>query len=90
MNGKLVIRAIVLTGLCGLFGLFATSVPAQVSVTPTVMQTPPGKLIVVNNGPSAEHTDPLVDGDLVSYSNSDGRRLIPGVSRFGQFLRFIG
>jgi hypothetical protein len=41
---------------------------AQVSVTPTVNPTPPGQLIVVNNGPGFNHTDPHVDGDLVCYN----------------------
>jgi hypothetical protein len=42
---------------------------AQVSVTPTVNPTPPGQLIVVNNGPGFNHTDPHVDGDLVCYTD---------------------
>lgn len=50
--------------------LLPSKAAAQNSVTPTVKPTPPGQLIVVNNGP-ADQTDPHVSGDLVSYSNSD-------------------
>lgn len=42
---------------------------AQVLVTPVVQHTPPGQLIVVNNDPGVNHTDPHVDGDLVCYTN---------------------
>lgn len=50
--------------------LLPSRAAAQNSVTPTVKSTPPGQLIVVNNGPG-DQTDPHVSGDLVSYSNSD-------------------
>jgi hypothetical protein len=55
--------------------LMAQSVAAQVSVTPTVKPTPPGQLIVVNNSPGANHTDPHVDGDLVCYTYQPSREL---------------
>lgn len=50
--------------------LLPSKAAAQNYVTPTVKPTPPGQLIVVNNGP-ADQTDPHVSGDLVAYSNSD-------------------
>jgi len=51
--------------------LLAGRASAQTYVTPTVAPTPPGTLIVVNNG-FGDHSDPHVSSDLVSYSNSDG------------------
>jgi hypothetical protein len=65
MNCKLAVRAMVLAGL------FTSKVAAQVHVTPTVMPTPPGQLIVVNNGPG-DQTQPHVDGDLVCYTDQQG------------------
>ena len=50
-------------------GFLPATLAAQSSVTPTMVPTPPGKLIVVNNGPG-DQTDPHVSGDLVSYSNA--------------------
>jgi hypothetical protein len=44
MNDKLLLRSFALV----LFA--ATSVAAQITVTPTMMPTPPGTLITVNNG----------------------------------------
>jgi hypothetical protein len=64
VNKELLIRFFVLS----LFA--ATSAAAQITVTPTMMPTPPGTLITVNNGPG-EHYDPHVSGDLVSYGNTD-------------------
>jgi hypothetical protein len=44
---------------------------AQNVVTPTLLPAPPGKLIVVSNGPD-DQTDPHVSGNLVSYSSQGG------------------
>ncbi len=63
MNDALLLRSFALV-------LFATNVAAQTTITPTMMPTPPGTLITVNNGPG-DHGDPHVSGDLVSYSNLD-------------------
>src|ERR1700674_5201418 len=52
-------------------GFLPARLAPQSSVTPTVTPTPPGKFIVVNNGPG-DQTDPHVSGDLVCYANSDG------------------
>jgi len=52
--------------------LLAQRAGAQNYVTPVAQTTPPGQLIVVNNSPGADHSDPHVSGDLVAYSNSDG------------------
>jgi hypothetical protein len=53
-----------------LAAVFPTGLAAQNSVTPIIMPTPAGKLIMLNNGPG-NHSDPHVSGDLVSYSSSD-------------------
>src|ERR1700719_4233202 len=50
----------------GVLLLLASRDSAQNYVTPTVKSTPPGQLIVVNNG-VGDQVDPHVDGDLVCY-----------------------
>jgi len=50
-------------------GPLSVNLAAQVFVTPTVKPTPPGQLIVVDNGPG-EHFDPHVSGDLVCYTSA--------------------
>jgi len=69
-NSKTVLWFAVLRAVLAL-GLLTTSAAGQVLVTPTVKPTPPGQLIVVNNG-SGNHTDPHVDGDLVCYTDQQG------------------
>src|ERR1700674_4337549 len=49
-------------------GFLPATLAAQSPVTPTVAPTPPGKFIVVNNGPG-DQSDPHVSGDLVCYTN---------------------
>jgi hypothetical protein len=54
-----------------LAAVFPPTLTAQVSVTPTVAPTPPGKLIVVNNNSGGGDAPfPHVSGDLVCYADS--------------------
>ena len=62
-------RILWLTAFAAVVLLTAGKAAAQNYVTPTVKPTPPGQLIVVNNGAGVNHTDPHVDGDLVCYTN---------------------
>jgi len=55
--------------------LLPNGAAAQNYVTPVVKPTPPGQLIVVNNGPGS-HTDPHVHGDLVSYTDQQNNTAI--------------
>lgn len=47
----------------------AVLLPTQMWAQVTIKPAPPGTLITVNNGPG-DHTDPHVNGNLVSYSNA--------------------
>ena len=49
-------------------GLLCAQLAAQTSVTPTLMPTPPGTLIMVNNALNADHYDPHVSSDVLAYS----------------------
>ncbi len=80
--------------------LLASRASAQTYVTPTVAPTPPGQLIVVNNGPAKDADDLHVSGDLVSYSYSDSTnftvryfnlatRVDAGVPNNGTFFDFL-
>jgi hypothetical protein len=65
MNCKLSVGVVVLAGL------FSANVAAQTQVTPNVQPPITGTQTTVNNGPG-DHSDPHINGNLVSYSNSDG------------------
>ena len=67
MDQKLIGRYLLIL----LAAAFPATLTAQVSITPTVAPTPPGKLIVVNNSPGGGDAPfPHVSGDLVCYSDS--------------------